>query len=713
MKSIAIVGLLLLGAVLPGSALKRAHTDTSSPVERVVKLLSALKERIKTTEKEELQMYDKYACWCEKTTARKAKAIEDAEELLHVTGQSILEYKAKVATLMREIQQLTEEIEANLEAQKEATALRQKQNAAYMAESTETKQALAALEQAIAVLVKATGGGGDFLQTQKSELQSLFAALPAKAFASVSPEKASLLQTFATSKAAYAPQSITVQGMLADMYSTFAADLEKATRDESKQNANYEAFIAAKQEELENLQSMKEKKEKDKAEAEATLAQLTELYDDTEKQMKADIEFFDATKAACRDKHAEWTERQVMRKQELEGIDKALEILTTDEARELFGHTIQAGLNTGTFFIQLSRSSQPAQAAYDALKASAAKAHSLRLARLAVTVGTAKVGHFDKVLKAIDEMIQVLKEEETSDIKKKDQCIEEYKNTNSTISDLSWKISVNQAKIEKYEATIAQLKKDLVETEEAIVQTLKDIDEMLKQRTEENQAYLADKEDDMKAVGLLEQAKGYFSDYYKEHGYMSLAQKQPVFNAEPAFNISADEAPEVVFSHAGHRKDEASGIVKLFDVVLSDLREEMATSMKLEAEAQVAYEKANATATELLNSLEAKKVNLEESIAATNQLKAEETTLMENNEASLKDEEAYLASITPDCDWMIGSFDERDAKREAEMKGLTEAKTFLSQYYEKAQAAAQEEALTQVSSNLLASARPISPHRLH
>eukprot|EP00971_Amphidinium_carterae_P306851 6098051-Amphidinium_carterae.1 len=44
------------------------------------------KERIKTTEKEELQMYDKYACWCEKTTARKAKAIEDAEELLHVTG---------------------------------------------------------------------------------------------------------------------------------------------------------------------------------------------------------------------------------------------------------------------------------------------------------------------------------------------------------------------------------------------------------------------------------------------------------------------------------------------------------------------------------------------------------------------------------------------------------------------------------------------------
>mmetsp|Transcript_39572 Transcript_39572/g.88586 ORF Transcript_39572/g.88586 Transcript_39572/m.88586 type:complete len:709 (-) Transcript_39572:30-2156(-) len=708
MKSAALPFVLaVLTVCAPVAALNRDQAATTSPVEKVVKLLTELKERIGVTEAQEQQIYEKYACWCEKTTARKAKNIEDAEVVLEKTGQAILKYKAQVATLMAEIQKLEEEIAANKQAQAEATALRRKQNAAYMGESVETKQALAALEDAIAVLVKATGGKADLIQ----ELQEKVSSLPVKAFALLSPKKAALLQTFAASS--YAPQSISIQGILSDMYATFASDLEKGTRTEAKRNAEYEAFIKAKQEELAAMSELKESKEQQKTEAETLLAQESQLYDDTEAQMNADIKFFDATKAACREKHSEWTARQSMRSEELAGIEKALEILTTDEARELFGHTIVAGRKTGTFFLQLASESEPARSAYEALKTQASKAHSLRLARIAAAVSTSKVGHFDKVLKAIDEMIEVLKDEEAADIKKKDQCIEEYKNTNSTISDLSWKISVNQAKIEKYEATIAQLKKDLVETEEAIVQTLKDIDEMLKQRTEENQAYLADKEDDMKAVGLLEQAKGYFSDYYKEHGYMSLAQKQPVFNAEPAFNISADEAPEVVFSHAGHRKDEASGIVKLFDVVLSDLREEMATSMKLEAEAQVAYEKANATATELLNSLEAKKVNLEESIAATNQLKAEETTLMENNEASLKDEEAYLASITPDCDWMIGSFDERDAKREAEMKGLTEAKTFLSQYYEKAQAAAQEEALTQVSSNLLASARPISPHRLH
>eukprot|EP00971_Amphidinium_carterae_P023582 465267-Amphidinium_carterae.2 len=55
---------------------------------------------------------------------------------------------------MAEIQKLEEEIAANKQAQAEATALRRKQNAAYMGESVETKQALAALEDAIAVLVK-------------------------------------------------------------------------------------------------------------------------------------------------------------------------------------------------------------------------------------------------------------------------------------------------------------------------------------------------------------------------------------------------------------------------------------------------------------------------------------------------------------------------------------------------------------------------------
>jgi hypothetical protein len=49
--------------------------------------LTELKSQLEMDEKVEQQIYDKFACWCEKTTARKAKAIEDAQASLRRLGQ--------------------------------------------------------------------------------------------------------------------------------------------------------------------------------------------------------------------------------------------------------------------------------------------------------------------------------------------------------------------------------------------------------------------------------------------------------------------------------------------------------------------------------------------------------------------------------------------------------------------------------------------------
>jgi len=50
------------------------------------------------------------------------------------------------------------------------------------------------------------------------------------------------------------------------------------------------------------------------------------------------------------------------------------------------------------------------------------------------------------------------------------------------------------------------------------------------------------------------------------------------------------------------------------------------------------------------------------------------------NELALKDEVDYKASITPDCDWIIGAFEKRSAARVAEMNGLVGAKEYLAGY---------------------------------
>jgi hypothetical protein len=205
-------------------------------------------------------------------------------------------------------------------------------------------------------------------------------------------------------------------------------DLQSDTLTEANRNHDYEQTYATIEKENNQFKATRERKETEKAEAEAMLADTTKAYDDTEKQMKADTAFFDQTKAACESKHEEWTIRSDLRTEELAGIDKALEILTSDEARALFAKSIKPGVET---FLQLASTptllqgaaNLPAAKAYTALRAQVVKSHSVRLAALAVRVRTLKFGHFEEVIKAIDDMIKTLQDEGAADLEKKEQCL--------------------------------------------------------------------------------------------------------------------------------------------------------------------------------------------------------------------------------------------------------------------------------------------------
>merc|ERR1719410_1761236 len=87
------------------------------PVERGVRLLEDLKEKLSQDEKQEQQAYDKYACWCEKTTARKAAAITNAQDDLRALGQTVLSLKGRIATLTSEIDELDAGIKENKKVQ--------------------------------------------------------------------------------------------------------------------------------------------------------------------------------------------------------------------------------------------------------------------------------------------------------------------------------------------------------------------------------------------------------------------------------------------------------------------------------------------------------------------------------------------------------------------------------------------------------------------
>merc|ERR1712079_472412 len=181
-------------------------------------------------------------------------------------------------------------------------------------------------------------------------------------------EQEALLSKFTQSRedSKYTPQSLTIQGMLRDMYENSARSVQEATNTEATKNRNYEEFIEEKIKELARLEAEKADKETKKAKAEENLADATQEYDDTEAQMKADIEFFDETKKSCKEKHEEWVERSSLIQEEIEGVQKAIEILSTDEARELFASSIKEGkevkaddsYDTGTITSLLQKSGE-------------------------------------------------------------------------------------------------------------------------------------------------------------------------------------------------------------------------------------------------------------------------------------------------------------------------------------------------------------------
>merc|ERR1719353_2090156 len=164
-------------------------------------------------------------------------------------------------------------------------------------------------------------------------------------------------------------------------------------------------------------------------------------------------------KEKCSMTDAEWEERQKTRQLEMEACSKALSVLSSDDAHDLFSKTFNPS------FVQKEMSSERRSEASKVLSAVARKVQSPRLATLAVRV---RLDAFTRVKKAIDDMIAQLLVEKADEIKHKDFCVDEL-NANQLQTekkerlkmDLIAKIEDLTAKIKMLTETIETLKAEI------------------------------------------------------------------------------------------------------------------------------------------------------------------------------------------------------------------------------------------------------------
>merc|ERR1719465_375541 len=119
--------------------------------------------------------------------------------------------------------------------------------------------------------------------------------------------------------------------------------------------------------ELKSKKSLMAEKESLKAQEESELTANQEVWQQTANQLKSANEVFGLAKDACSKKADEWEERCRLRDEEMEGIQKGLDILTSDENRALIGKASADGAGSLDFMqtdMSTEKSDEPYKMAY-------------------------------------------------------------------------------------------------------------------------------------------------------------------------------------------------------------------------------------------------------------------------------------------------------------------------------------------------------------
>merc|ERR1719262_1750182 len=130
-------------------------------------MLQLMMKKIEAEGEKEKELYDKFMCYCKSSGGALGKSIADANTKIPALLSEIEEAEATMAQLKEDVKKHQADRAAAKEAMATATALREKEAAAYAAESAEDKANIEALEKAIAAISKGMAG---FLQTRTASV---------------------------------------------------------------------------------------------------------------------------------------------------------------------------------------------------------------------------------------------------------------------------------------------------------------------------------------------------------------------------------------------------------------------------------------------------------------------------------------------------------------------------------------------------------------
>jgi len=642
-----------------------ALATEANPIRKVVGMLQNLEAKVQGEGAKEKELHDKYMCYCKNAGGTLAKSVADAESKGPELVSAIEEGIGKLAQLKDDLKAHQNDRAAAKSAMAAATALREKENAAFEVTKTDLDTNLAAVAKATTAIQK--GAGGAFLQTEGASALKSFVMGKNNMY---DADRNDVL-SFLSGSSDYAPASGQITGILKTMSDEMTADLNDATTEEASALAAFDELIAAKKKEVEALTGMIEDKLVRVGDLGVEIQQMKNDAGDTAEGLVDDKKFLEDLDKNCAAKQALFDENTKYRGQELEALADTIKMLNDDDALELFKKTLPGASS----FMELKVSSQSMKAEALEIIQEVQRNNKRRpeLDFISLALRGKKIG-FEKVIGMIDDLCTELKKEQQDDANKKEYCDVQFDLADDKKKALEKTASDLETAITESKENIVSTKEEIDALEDGVRALDKSVAEATEQRMEENEDYTALMAGNAAAKELIGFAKNRLNKFYNPKLY-----KPPAAMAQIRVHsgVAPPPAPEAVEAYS-KKGEESNGIIAMMDALSADLQKEMTEAEAIEKDAQGDYEQMTADSANKRAEDSKTLTDKEGALAQLGEMLDSQTSEQTSTGKTLDATNSYIASLHAECDWLVKYFDMRKEARTNEIDALEKAKAVLS-----------------------------------
>jgi len=671
--------------------------EQTNPLGKVLDLMSDFQGKIVKEGEMEAKAYKQLFEWCDDAAANTNNEIKTATAKKEKLEAKVGETTSDIEVGTSKIEELSGAISSAEAELNQATAIRKQEAADFAASEKELMATVSTLERATGILEKEMAKGSAALaqidtSNMHNLIQSLSVVVDAAAFSSEDRQKlVALVQSHqqeqeedadselgAPSASKYESKSGGIVELLEDLKEKAEGELADARKEESTAKHN---FAMLKQ----SLSDKVTADSKDMDEEKSGVASATEEKSAatgdlaiTEKALKNAKASLKTAEKDCMRAAADHEATVAAREEELKVIAAARKILeeSTGGAVKQTYSLLQVAASSKSKMLERARLAN--SAVVEMVKKLAKQHHSVALSQLASRIsaaikygGSAGEDPFAKVKSLVSSMIAKLEKEAEAEASEKAYCDEEMSKTKAKKGELEDTIAALTSKIDKAAARSAELKEEVAELQSELATLMKEQDEMDSVRSESNGIYMTAKTELTQGLEGVRKALGVLRDYYG--GGAAAAASMLQDDSEFGAFMQQPKAPE------SHEKNTGAGssIISMLEVCESDFATNLAKAETQEADEAASYEEitqenkvTKAAKDQDVKYKTAEAAGLDKSIA---ELSADKEST--NTELSAVME--YFAKLQERCVAKPESYEERKARREAEISGLKEALSTL------------------------------------